>query len=301
MRKKLFNLLVGLSVGWGITACSQNSANPNTEKLTLTGSSTVAPLVSEIAKKFETEHPKVRIDVQTGGSSRGLADVTQGLADIGMISRALKEDETNEFQSFAIANDGIGIILQSSNPVQNLSDEQVVDIYTGKIDNWQEVGGIDAPITVVSKAEGRSTLELFLDHFQLDNSQIQADAIIGDNQQGIKTVAGNKNAIGYVSIGAAERDISAGLPLKLLSVGGVEASMSTVQNGSFPLSRPLNLVTTDTPSGLTKEFIEFAQSEKVNDLVEAQNFVPVSSNELDEIIGRSAFRGNLGTTPVQTP
>ena len=278
MNKKFLSCLICLSVG-GITACNQNSANLESEKLTLTGSSTVAPLASEIAKKFEAEHPGVRIDVQTGGSSRGLADAAQGLADIGMISRALKEDETN-FQSFAIANDGIGIILQSSNPVENLSDEQVVDIYTGEIDNWQQVGGIDAPITVVNKAEGRSTLELFLDHFQLENSQIQADAIIGDNQQGIKTVAGNKNAIGYVSIGAAERDISAGVPLKLLPVGGVEASTSTVQNGSFPLSRPLNLVTTQAPAGLTKEFIEFAQSEKVNDLVEAQNFVPVSSNEL---------------------
>ena len=279
MKKKFLSCLVGLSVVGGITACNQNSANLESEKLTLTGSSTVAPLASEIAKKFEAEHPGVRIDVQTGGSSRGLADAAQGLADIGMISRALKEDET-DFQSFAIANDGIGIILESSNPVQNLSDEQVVDIYTGKIDNWQEVGGIDAPITVVNKAEGRSTLELFLDHFQLENSQIQADAIIGDNQQGIKTVAGNKNAIGYVSIGAAERDISAGVPLKLLPVGGVEASTSTVQDGSFPLSRPLNLVTTQTPAGLTKEFIEFARSEKVNDLVEAQNFVPISSNEL---------------------
>ena len=279
MRKKFFNLLVGLSVIGGITACSQNSANQESEKLTLTGSSTVAPLVSEIAKKFEAEHPEVRIDVQTGGSSRGLADAAQGIADIGMVSRALKENET-DFQSFAIANDGIGIILQSSNPVESLSDELVVDIYTGKIDNWQQVGGDNAPITVVNKAEGRSTLELFLDHFQLDNSQIQADVIIGDNQQGIKTVAGNKNAIGYVSIGTAERDISAGVPLKLLSVGGVDASTATVQDGTFPLSRPLNLVTTQTPSGLTKEFIEFAQSEKVNDLVKAQNFVPISSDNL---------------------
>ena len=278
-RKKFLSSLVGLSVIGGITACNQNSANLSSDKLTLTGSSTVAPLVSEIAKKFEAEHPEVRIDVQTGGSSRGLADAAQGIADIGMVSRALKENET-DFQSFAIANDGIGIILQSSNPVESLSDELVVDIYTGKIDNWQQVGGDNAPITVVNKAEGRSTLELFLDHFQLDNSQIQADVIIGDNQQGIKTVAGNKNAIGYVSIGTAERDISAGVPLKLLSVGGVDASTATVQDGTFPLSRPLNLVTTETPSGLTKEFIEFAQSEKVNDLVEAQNFVPISSDNL---------------------
>ena len=277
MTKFLGLLAFSLFMGLGLTACNRSD---NLEKLTLTGSSTVAPLASEIAKKFEAEHPDVRIDVQTGGSSRGLADAAQGLADIGMVSRALKDSETERFTSYAIATDGIGIILASSNPVSSLSDRQVVDIYTGKIDNWQQVGGTDAPITVVNKAEGRSTLELFLNYFDLENSQIEADVIIGDNQQGIKTVAGNKNAIGYVSIGAAERDISADVPLKLLSVGGVEASTATVRDGSFPLSRPLNLVTTETPLGLSKEFIEFAQSEKVHDLVEAQNFIPVSPNKL---------------------
>lgn len=278
MKQKFSGILAfSLSFGLGLTACNQSSSNLEAQKLTLTGSSTVAPLASEIAKQFEAEHPEVKVDVQTGGSSRGLADAERGLADLGMISRALKDGEADKFTSYAIATDGIGIILESSNPVQNLSDRQVADIYTGKIDNWQEVGGNNAPITVVNKAEGRSTLELFLDYFQLENSQIQADVIIGDNQQGIKTVAGNKNAIGYVSIGAAERDIKAGVPLKLLSVGGVDASTETVRDGSFPLSRPLNLVTTQTPSGLTEEFIEFAQSEKVHDLVEAQNFVPISN------------------------
>ena len=197
-----------------------------------------------------------------------------------MISRALKDSETDRFESYAIARDGIGIIVSSNNPIPRLTDRQVVDIYTGKIDNWQQVGGTDAPLTVVNKAEGRSTLELFLDYFQLENSQIAADVIIGDNQQGIKTVAGNQNAIGYVSIGAAERDISSGVPLKLLSVGNVDASTATVQDGSFPLSRPLNLITKEPPSGLTTEFLEFARSEKVHDLVEAQNFVPVTADRV---------------------
>ncbi len=284
MAKKFLSLLAfSLSVGFGLTACNQNSANPESQKLTLTGSSTVAPLVSEIAKKFEAENPEVRIDVQTGGSSRGLADAAQGLADIGMISRALKEEEQEKFNSYAIAKDGIGIIIESSNSVTNISDREIVDIYTGKINNWQEVGGENAPITVVNKAEGRSTLELFLKYFQLENSQIEADVIIGDNQQGIKTVAGNKNAIGYVSIGAAERDIDNGVTLKLLPVGGREASTENVQDGSFPLSRPLTLITKETPSGLTKEFIEYAQSEQVHDLIEAQNFVPIASDKVLQV------------------
>ena len=172
------------------------------------------------------------------------------------------------------------MIVNQENPVESLSDEQIMNIYTGRIDKWQDVGGTDNLITVVNKAEGRSTLELFLKYFHLDNGQIEADTVIGDNQQGIKTVAGNKNAISYVSIGAAEHDINNGVPIKLLPIGDIEATTTTVQDGSFPLSRPLTLVTKTEPSGLTKEFIEFAQSEEVNDLVEAQNFVPIASNDL---------------------
>lgn len=131
MTAKFLSLLAfSFSLGLGLTACNQSAADLELKKLTLTGSSTVAPLASEIAKKFEAEHPGVRIDVQTGGSSRGLADAAQGLADLGMVSRALKDDETDKFKSYAIAVDGIGIILESSNPVPNLSDRQIVDIYT---------------------------------------------------------------------------------------------------------------------------------------------------------------------------
>ena len=280
-RQKFISLTIGLALGLGLISCAPNSATKDATdgnlsgKLTLTGSSTVAPLVGEIAKRFEAENPGVRIDVQSGGSSRGLADARQGLADIGMVSRALKEDEVKELKGFTIARDGIGVIIHSSNPVDNLTDEQVVQIYTGEIDNWQEVGGKDAPITVVNKAEGRSTLELFLKYFKLENSQIKADVVIGDNQQGIKTVAGNANALGYVSIGSAEYDIDQGVAIKLLPVGGIEANTKTVQDGSFPLSRPLTLVTTTQPEGLTEKFINFAQSEATNDIVKEQNFVPI--------------------------
>lgn len=244
-------------------------------KLTLTGSSTVAPLVAEISKRFEALNPGVRVDVQSGGSSRGIADARSGLADIGMVSRALKKEE-EDLKSFAIARDGIGLIVHRDNPVQTLSGEQVVDIYLGKVADWGEVGGKAGPITVVNKAEGRSTLELFLHHFKLKNSQIKAHVVIGDNQQGIKTVAGNPGAIGYVSIGTAEFETGQGTPIKLLPVGGVAATVENVRNGRFPLARPLNLVTKEEPAGLVKSFIEFAHSGDVHDLIEAQFFVPVA-------------------------
>lgn len=274
-------LTLALATLW-LQSCAQSpeanrseSADGLQGKLVLTGSSTVAPLASEIGKQFEQAHPQVRVDVQTGGSSRGITDVRQGVADIGMVSRALKPEE-KDLKSFTIAQDGIGIIVHQDNPVQALSNQQIVDIYTGKITNWQQVQGRKAPITVVNKAEGRSTLELFLDYFQLKNSQVHAQVVIGDNEQGVKTVAGNPQAIGYVSIGTAEHDIANGTPIKLLPVGEVAASTQTVQQGTFPLARPLNLVTSSPPEGLKKEFIDFAQSQEVTEIVQQQNFVPIA-------------------------
>ena len=244
------------------------------KKLVLTGASTIAPLAAEIGKRFEERHPGVRVDVQTGGSSRGVNDARNGLSDIGMVSRPMGAEE-KDLHAFAIANDGVTIILHGSNPVADLTREQVVGIYTRKIANWREVGGNDAPITVVNKAEGRSTLELFCQYFGLKNSQIKPHSVIGDNEQGIKQVAGNPDAIGYVSIGTAEYDAAHGSPIKLLPVGGVVASSANVADGKFPLSRPLNLVTKSPPEGLAKEFIDFARSAEVHDLVRGQSFVPL--------------------------
>lgn len=255
-----------------LAGCSKDTSR---NKLVLTGSSTIAPLVSEIGKRFEELHPNVRVDVQTGGSSRGIADARQGLADIGMVSRALKPDESDLFPH-TIARDGVGLIVHKDNPVSALSDAQVDDIYTGKITNWKDVGGKDSTITVVNKAEGRSTLELFLDYFKLKNTDIKAQVVIGDNEQGIKTVAGNPDAIGYVSIGTAEYGASHGVAIKLLPVNGVAASTENVLNGTFPLSRPLNLVTKTEPQGLTKDFIEFARSKEAAGIVKEQYFVPIA-------------------------
>jgi phosphate transport system substrate-binding protein len=248
--------------------------NAASQKLVLTGASTIAPLAGELARRFESLHPGVRVDVQTGGSARGIYDSRKGTADVGMVSRSLKPEE-RDLQAHTIAWDGVGIILHASNPVAALSRQQVMDIYTGKITNWNAAGGRDAPVTVVNKAEGRSTLELFLTYTKLKNSDIKSHVVIGDNSQGIKTVAGNPNAISYVSIGAAEYEAGHGAPIKLLPLDGIAATVANVRNGTFPLSRPLNLVTRAFPEGLTGEFIEFARSRQVHDLVEAQYFVPV--------------------------
>jgi len=245
-------------------------------RLSLSGSSTVGPLTSEIARRFESLHPDVRIDVQTGGSSRGIADARKGLVDIGMASRAL-EPEDGDVIAHTIARDGVGLIVHRDNPLQEITREQVISIYTGEVTNWSAFGGADRSMTVVNKASGRATLDVFLDHFNLTEPAIEADVIVGHNQQGIKTVAGSPGAIGYVSIGAAESEIEDGVAIKLLALDGVEATSANVASGAFPLARPLNLVTRPAPSSLAETFIDYAQSDAVRDLVHDLGYVPVSN------------------------
>jgi phosphate transport system substrate-binding protein len=247
----------------------------DSQRLSLTGSSTIAPLALEIAKRYEQQHPGVRIDVQTGGSTRGIIDVRRGLADIGMVSRRLNTAE-QDLTAYTIAQDGISLIVHATNPVTSLSDQQIIRIYRGEITNWSALGGPDKAITVVNKAEGRSTLALFLDYFKLKNSQIKAQVIIGDNQQAIKTVARNAGAIAYVSIGTAEYEQSVGTAIKRLPMSGIDAATLTVRQGSYPLSRELNLVIRGRQNALAQDFIHYARSPAVHDLIEAQYFVPVS-------------------------
>lgn len=257
------------------TAPPADTSGGRSGKLIVTGSSTIAPLALEIAKRFESLHPGTRIDIQTGGSGRGISDTRAGLCDIGLVSRALKPGE-NDLHPHTIAHDGIGLIVHRDNPVASLTAAQVTAIYTGHITRWNDLTTRDAPITVVHKAGGRSTLELFLKHHRLNNTAVRPHVVIGDNQQGIKTVAGNPDAIGYVSIGTAEYSVEHGVAIKLLPMSGIAATTANVRAGAFPLSRPLNLITRHPARGLAKRFIEFAQSEQVHDLVTEQYFVPAT-------------------------
>ncbi len=270
--------LLMLACSLAVTACSVQQDGAPTQgkfsgRLILSGSSTMAPLASEIGKRFESLHPGVRIDVQSGGSARGMADARRGTADIGMVSRALKPEES-DLVAHTIALDGVAVILHRDNPASELTDADVVAIYTGKTSNWSRIGGVDAPITVVNKAEGRSTLELFLSHYNLAAEAIRPSIVIGDNLQGILTVAGDPNAIGYVSIGTAEHEAFSGRTIKLMAMAGIAPTVANVRNGSFPLSRPLNLVTHGPVSPLSQAFIDYAASSAVADVVEAQFFVP---------------------------
>ncbi|RMF37555.1 MAG: phosphate ABC transporter substrate-binding protein [Planctomycetota bacterium] len=261
----------------GVAGVAMFCAGPREsgQRIVLTGSSTLAPLMVELGRAFEVQHPQIRVDVQTGGSSRGITDARRGVADLGMVSRSLKSEES-DLQPFLVARDGICFIVHGDNPVRQISTEQVRAIYTGEVRNWQDVGGPASPLVVVHKAAGRSTQELFLQYFQLSPGDVRADVIIGDNEQGIKTVAGNRAAIGYVSIGTAAYHISHGAPIRALPLDGIPATVEAVSAGRYPLVRELNLVCRGQPSEPVAQFLRFVQSSASGPIIEEQYFVPAT-------------------------
>jgi phosphate transport system substrate-binding protein len=246
---------------------------PASEKLLITGSSTIAPVMVEVVQRFRARHPGTQIEVQQGGSGRGVSDVVQGKAQIGMVSRPLAKEESSLF-SFAIARDGIGLIVHKDNPVRSLSNSQVADLFAGKITNWSKVGGREAPVTVVNPKEGYGSVELFLHFFNIKHTDIKGQLAVGENHERNKAVSENRDAISYVSIGSALREANVGAPIKLLPVDGVAATPKSIRSGNYPITRPLLLVTREVPGGLIKEFIQFALSSQVTDIVMRHDFVP---------------------------
>lgn len=241
----------------------------------VTGSSTIAPLVADAAKRYEASRPGARIEVQSGGSSRGVADATGGVADLGMVSRALKDDEGTKLTARLLAMDGVCVVVHKGNPVKRLDKRHLVEIYTKKITNWKDLGGRDAAIVVANKAEGRSTLEIFLHFLGLDNADVKADVVVGENLHVIKSIVANPNTVGYVSIGTATAEEEAGAPIKRVVTDGVVPTMEAVEDGSFPITRPLNIVTAAAASPAAEAFLDYLMSGEIHDLVEKHFFVPV--------------------------
>lgn len=267
----IFISLPGLSKGKPNEAGVQNALEG--AKLTLSGSSTIAPLAGELAKAFEKKNPRIRVDVQSGGSAKGLADVRSGLSDIGMVSRDVTEREV-DLNATLIAYDGIALIVHKDNPVSGLTDKQVVSIFTGQTKNWKELGGPDQSIVVVNKAEGRSTLELFLQFFGLKNVDIPAKMIVGENEQAIKFVGGSKWSVGYVSVGAAEYASTVSRTIRTLRLNDIDATLINVKNKTYALRRGLNFVNLKPGSAKVQRFLDFLKDPIAKNLIEDHFFVP---------------------------
>jgi phosphate transport system substrate-binding protein len=264
-------IVCGLLLGGTGLGCRQPERK--VQNLVLTGSPGMTPLLREIGKRFEESHPDVHVDVQARGSTTGATDARQGLADIGMVARTLKPDESM-LHATPIARDGVCFLVHRTNPVAALRDDQIASMYTRGVSNWTQVGGPDQPIVLVHLAEGQPLLELFLDHFKLKSAQVRADAIVQNSDQGIQAVADRPGAIGYVSCSHV-KGVGENVPIRTLPAGGIMPTTEHVRDGTYPLSRPLNLVTRDEPKGLAKEFIDFARSNAAVDLIEKYHYVPL--------------------------
>jgi phosphate transport system substrate-binding protein len=275
----LITVLSATLIGAG---CSDKNAEQKGErispeklqgKIRFAGSSTMAPLVEALGKRFQKLHPEVAIEVATGGSSRGIHDVRERSCNIGMVGRPLKDDE-RDLIGFPIARDGVCLIVHKDNPVKSLSSKQVVGIYTGKITNWKDVDGNDAPITAINRPEGRAQSELFTQFFKIKSEDFKVAGVAGDNQEGIKAIVENPNAIVYMSVGEADIRIGQGMPVKSLLMDGITATSRNIRNGHFPIQRPLTLVLRTLPSGLMKAFIDFALSPNATEIIRECSFVP---------------------------
>jgi len=241
--------------------------------LLITGSSTMCPMVAEMGKRFESLYPDARVEVQCGGSERGIKDLNDGKASIGMVSRVLADAE-KKLYAFPIARDGVSIIVHKSNPVTSLSNAQVVGIFTGLITNWNAVGGSDARISVLLREKQKSSTELFFSYYKLKEEGITGTVFIGDNPVMIHALESRRNAIGYVSSGHAESEAARGVPIRILPVNNVMPTRRNIITANYPISRPLMLVTVKLPTGIAKEFIDFALSSSTVDIIEKYNYVP---------------------------
>ena len=269
-KKKIMALLCGavmvsgLAVGCG----SGNSSKGDDAKITISGSTSVGPTMEVLAEAYQKNND-VKIEVQQVGSSAGIKNTIEGTSNLGMSSRDLKDEEAQSVEGTQIAIDGIAVVTNKNNKVQDLTVAQVKDIFTGKITNWKEVGGADAQIVVVSREEGSGTRDGFQDILGFKSEELTKDAQISDGSGNVKsTVEGNENAIAYISFGYVKDGI------KSVKVDGVEANDDNVVSGKYPISRPFLVVNKkDDMSDEAKSFVDFIMSDKGQNIVAEEGFI----------------------------
>jgi phosphate transport system substrate-binding protein len=273
MRRRVGWIILGLLATSLLAGC-QSAAKP-VRNLVLSGSRSMGPMMREVAKRFTSRRADVNVNVEDLPGDRAVPDTRQGLADIGMLGRPLRPAESG-LHAFAVARDGLAIIVNHDNPVSSLSEGQIVGLFSGLYANWKEVGGLDRPVKLAGQAEGWAAREVFLDHFGLPRtSSLRSDQSPASSEQAIQAVANHRFAIGYASFSTAGKAAAAG-QIRILPLGGVLPTFQNVQSGRYPLVRPLQLLTREAPEGLIRDFIDFARSADVRGLIEEYGFVPVS-------------------------
>lgn len=264
-------LVILLTILLIIVACSNGSSVQSTQltgTITEAGSTTVQPLAEKFAAAFSKLYPKVTVTIQGGGTGVGIKSANDGTVDIGAMSRELSAADP-PLVKYLLAKDGIAMAVNANNKVVNLSKQQIVDIYTGKVKNWSQVGGDNKEIHVVAREEGSGTRAAFQE-LVMGKETIIPTAILQASNGAIRTtVAGDLQAIGFVSFGYIDKAI------KALSINDVAATEANALNGTYPIVRPLYFVTKTPATGLVKEFIDFCISVQGQQIVAAEGYIPL--------------------------
>ncbi len=246
-----------------MSACSRNTE----VGVIVAGSTSVQPYAEVLAEEYMIINPGTEIDIQGGGSSAGITAATNGTSDIGMSSRELKDKEKS-LNSIEIAKDGLVVIVNPKNPINDLTLDQIRDIYSSSITEWNKLGGTDSKIHVITREEGSGTRSAF-EELLMGESEITPKAIVQDSNGSVRLlVADDPNAIGFISMGIVDETV------KALSLDGVTATRESIQDGSYTLSRPFLFVTLDEPTGQTKHFIDFVLSDEGQKLLSHEGLVP---------------------------
>jgi len=238
-------------------------------KITIEGSTSVAVLMEILAEAYMENNKDVRIDIMANGTNAAIKAVSQGNADLGMVSRYLKNSEkTVVINEIQIAWDALAVIVNPQNPVIGLTKDQVIQMYQGSIKKWIEVGGADKWIHLISREEGSGTQEAFRELFEIHEIFPGAQTADG-NGSVIAGVAGKINAIGYISLGFVQEQV------KSIKIDGIVASRENTINGSYTLKRPYCLILrNEVCDDSIKELITFILSEEGQGIV-SQKYIPV--------------------------
>jgi phosphate transport system substrate-binding protein len=234
------------------------------------GSTSMEKVIGALGESFMNENDGIQFTYNPTGSGSGITAVSEGRCDIGLSSRSLKDEEkTQGLTETVLALDGIAVVVNPENQVNDLSIEQIASIYTGEITNWSEVGGADAEIVVIGREAGSGTRDGF-ESITKTSEKCQYRQELTSTGDVITTVSQNPDAIGYTSLSAVKDNV------KALSVGGVAPSEETVKDGSYAIQRPFVLVTKDGVklSDAAQAFFDYVTSDKVADIITDAGVVP---------------------------
>ncbi len=274
MKIRVLILLLGFSVFFLSCAPQTKKAKPRpVATIKIAGSGTCRSLIEILTREYSKSHPEVKIKILPNTRSRGgIEGVAQGLLDVGLVSRKLKpEEKALGLTYLALSNDGLVVATHNSVKIKNLSTQQVKDIYSGKIKNWKELGGEDAPIVVLDHNEDEAAKIIFRQYVLGKTLSVTKTAIILYYETDmVEALKKTPNTIGYLSLGCA---LSNKIPINLVSLDGVTPSVANVLSGKYKVIRPLGIVYKKlTPQA--ENLIDFFRSDEAKKLMIKNGFAP---------------------------